>query len=308
MTNGYAPSVAEWNLAFTPTVTVTGGIDAGDLEDGAITWEKLNPGFVLDGTEVESLAIDDVFMVGDRSADSSAVITVANAMSALFSLGETVASFTELTEDLVTFHNGTAAVTMSAARFHERLIGQAEEITDTIDECLVPVVYDAGGSEGPLVFRSTLENLLPNKATAGDYANPTSITIDAKGRVTEITAGGSGVGRRFAKAGIDLPTTQGGAISPEPHGLGDIPMLVGACLECVEDDAGYVAGEVVPETQFFWQPASDLKPLPLVTAWADSENVYCVSAYNVGYVAIKAGGGGSSITYSKWKLRIFAST
>jgi hypothetical protein len=246
MSAGSAPSVDDWNAAFLPSATLTGGIDAADIADGSITFPKLNSNFILDGTVFTALAADDMLLVGDISAAANRVITVANALNGLFSLAATVAtSFTSYTTDKLTLHNGTSAVTMTPARFAEQLLAQAPLLTTTDDADEV-LVHDATATDGSQATRVTLSNLLPNKGTAGTYVGVTGITTDAKGRVTAVS---TTTGKYVTPTPVTLPVAAGYADGVDiATGLGAMPRHVTAWLQCTDPggDAGWSQNEIIP--------------------------------------------------------------
>lgn len=307
MTAGYAPTVADWNAGFLPTVTIAGGVDSGDIADDAVTFAKLNPNFILSGTTITALAVGDLLLVGDLSASDNRVITVANALNGIFSLAATAATaFTSYSADLFTFHNGTAAVTMTPARLAEQLMAQAPALTTTDDADEV-LVHDASATDGAQATRVTLANLLPAKGTAGTYTGITGITTDAKGRVTEVSTTGSGV--VVTTVDVSIPTTAGSSSTPFAHGFAAIPTDFSAFLECKTADAGYSVGDVVPHDLVLWFPGGGSNyNLPALLPVATTSNLTMVVAANAADLVItnKTTGAAATFTPGSWRIRWYA--
>lgn len=248
MTAGYRPTVDDWNALGLPTVDVSGTVDAGDISDSAITFSKLNPNFVISGTAMTALAVDDLLLVGDVSASGNRVITVANALNGIFSLAATAATaFTSYSADRITLYNGTAAVTMTPARLAEQLVAQAPALTATDDTDEV-LVHDASATDGSQATRVALANLLPDKGTAGTYTGVTGFTTDSKGRVITVVTTGTGA-RYTTPSPVTLPTGAGYANGVDiTTGLGARPGFVSAYLQCTDaaGDAGWSQNDIIP--------------------------------------------------------------
>lgn len=310
MAAGTAPSVDDWNAAFLPSATLSGGIDAADIADGAITFAKLNSNFILAGTVFTALAADDLLIAGDTSAGGNRVITVANALNGVFGLAATAAtSFVSYTADRITFYNGTTAVTMTPARFAEQLLAQAPELTTTDDADEV-LVHDATAADGSQATRVTLANLLPAKGTAGTYTGVTGITTDAKGRVTAVAT--TGTGQIYSTADgalVALPTAAGSAGTVSiPHGLGAKPRFASISFVCTDagGDAGY-AQNAERDDRFiiFDDPTGDYNS-GYVVGW-DATNITVTQPDQVAKrVPHATTGVMTAIDTTKWKVRGFA--
>lgn len=308
MTAGYAPSVDDWNSAFLPGVTITGSVDSGDMADDAVTFAKLNPNLILGGTTITALAVGDLLLVGDLSANDNRVITVANALNGIFGLAATAATaFTSYTADLFTFHNGTAAVTMTPARLAEQLLAQAPALTATDDADEV-TVHDASATDGSQATRVTLANLLPDKGTAGAYTGVTGLTTDSKGRVTSVTTlGGSSAafGGAFKTTGA-LPTgdgyTNGTAVTISPS-FGQIPAVVTLDLECTSADLDYSVGDVVPATKAVLATNSHQAFTPI---WTSADALKIVRSNGTVLMYRKDGASAAGIDTTKWRFRFTA--
>lgn len=306
MTAGYAPTVDDWNAAFLPSVTLSGGIDGGDIADAAITFAKLNSSLILSGTAIATLALDDMLLVGDASAAANRVITVANALTGIFGLVTTAATaFTSYTADRFTFYDGTAAGTMTPARLAEQLVAQAPALTTTDDADEV-LVHDASATDGSQATRVTLENLLPNKGTAGAYTGITGVTTDAKGRVTAVTTGsGAAFGGAFKTTGA-LPTLDGYAngttvtISPT---FGQAAAIVTLDLECTSADLDYSVGDMVPGGKAVIQTNSHPAFTPI---WTSADALKVVRSNGTVLMYRKDGASAAGIDTTKWQFRLTA--
>ncbi len=309
MTEGYAPSVADWNAGFLPSVSIEGGVDSAEIADSAITFAKLNGSLILSGTTMTALAVGDLLLVGDLSASANRVITVANALNGVFSLAAAGTAFNSYAADLVTTHNGTTAAAMTVARFAEQLVAQAPALTaiDVADEVLV---HDASAADGSQAARVTVANLLPDVGTAGTYTGITGITTDAKGRVTGTTTTGSG--QIYSTADGDLvalPTAAGSAGTKSiPHGLGAKPRFVSISFVCTDagGDAGY-AQNTEKDASFilFDDPSGDYNS-GYVVGW-DATNITVTQPAQVAKrVPDATSGAMTAVDTTKWKVRGFA--
>ena len=309
MTEGYAPSVDDWNAGFLPSVSIEGGVDSGEIANAAITWAKLNSAFVISGTTMTALAVGDLLLVGDVSAANNRVITVANALNGIFSLATAGTAFTSYSADLVTTHNGTTAAAMTVARFAEQLVAQAPVLT-TVDDADEVLVHDASATDGSQATRVTLANILPDKGTAGTYTGVVGLTTDAKGRVTAVSTTGSGQTYSTADGSlVALPTAAGSAGAvPIPHGLGAKPRFATISFVCTDaaGDAGY-AQNAERDARFilFDDPAGDYNS-GYVVGW-DATNITVMQPDQVSKrVPHATTGVMTAVDTTKWKLRGFA--
>ncbi len=305
MTAGYAPSVDDWNAGFLPTVTLYGGIDGGDIADGSITFALLNSSLILSGTTITALATGDMLLVGDASAAANRVITVANAINGLFSLAPAGTAFTSYAADLITLHNGTAALTMTPARFAEQLIAQAPELTTTDDADEV-LVHDASATDGSQATRVSLANLLPAKGTAGTYTAVTGLTTDAKGRVIAVTTGtGAAFGGAYKTTGA-LPTGDGysnGTVVTISPSFGQAAAILTLDLECTSADLDYSVGDIVPATKAVIQTNSHTAFTPI---WTAADALRIVRSNGTVLMYRKDGASAAGIDTTKWQFRLTA--
>lgn len=237
---GVVPEVDDYNAAAMPVVEFDEGVSAEDIADKAIGPVHLADDIFSGLTEVSSFATGDSLPLYDLSGAINGRVTGATLASGLFSFGAAATSFTGFATDLVTFHNGTAAVTMPVSRFVEQTIGQATELTATADEDTV-LVSDASAAAGAKAVRVTLANLLPDKITAKTYNGVKSMKLDAKGRVVELvepSGSESTTTKKFASTLITIPTA-GSSITPVAHNLGAKPSIVFGWLVCTANDKNY---------------------------------------------------------------------
>jgi hypothetical protein len=291
-----------------PNVSVTGAVSTGDLADNGVTFSKLASGIILSaGTVITSLQGSDKLLIGDDSAGGNAVITLANFLVAIHGLGAVSTSFNSWSSDTVLYRQASdgSVHSMSLARFFEQAFTQApsETSTDDADEVLL---HDASAADGSQVVRVTLANVLPNKGTAGTYSSPSSITVDAKGRVTAVAT----TGETYTVTGIAVPTTAGGSTAASTHGLGAIPSMLNAVLECTTNDAGWVVGDVIPiwMVQYFPGGGSNAD-LPALMPYATATSLYVVASCIAADMVITPKGGGaarSAFTPGSWRIRWFA--
>lgn len=304
MTAGYVMDTDDWNAAFLPTITLTGGVGGSDISDDAITSAHLSANVFNGLTAVTSLALGDKLPVYDLSATDNAAVTVENLINGVFSLTATAAtSFTSFTADKFTLHNGTSPRTMTPAILAEQLIEQATSLasTDDADEVLL---VDASAADGSRASRATLGNLLPNKGTAGTYTGVTGLTTDPKGRVTGVTTstGTTLVIKSLTAAGI--PSSGAATFA---HGLAAIPSLVRVVLKCTDagGDVGYSQNdEVTIESTFMDNGTNDF---PSFSVSANATNVYVTRYSNPAgsiYLMNRGTGVNAAITTSKWQVLV----
>lgn len=236
MVAGAKWSVDDWNVALTPVIVPSGSIGASDIADDSITFDHLNPNFILGGTVIEDLDSADKLLVGQAATSDNKVITFQHFLRSVVRECDEVTTFVDYYEDRVIFfrHSDDLPVTMGLGRFFEQSIEQApiEEVTNQDD--VVPV-RRTGEADGTQFAQVSLRNLLPSIVTAQTVNNPTQIVIDAKGRV--ISVSGTEGTNRFTSAETSLPTASGSANQVDvAHGLGAIPAFVQVWLKCT--DAG----------------------------------------------------------------------
>jgi len=307
--DGVPVDIALLNAAARPTIVSEGGVGSGDLADFCVTAAKLNPNAINGMTAVTALAGDDKFAIYDASGAGNGCITVAAALNGILGLAPAVTAFTSYAADLVPGYGNSLAQAMTVARFAQQLLAQAPALTATDDADEV-LVRDTSAADGSQASRATLANLLPDKGTAGTYANPTSIQTDAKGRVVAVATNGQGRMTVTADGSlVALPTGIGSASAVNiPHGLGARPRFVWVTLVCTDagGDAGYAQNEEVEKDQFtFSEPTSELG-VHYCVRW-NATNVVVMEPDNGGVLCPHGSTGASTTpTKTKWKLRAVA--
>ena len=135
--------------------------------------------------------------------------------------------------------------------------------TDNLDKVLV---WDASDSLAPRIV--ALSDLLPNTSVvAGTYTPPNSITVNAKGQITAITAGNSALLTAIGTAAI--PSY--GASATFVHGLAAIPSMVRAVLKCTGANNGFAVGDEVDIAKVGWSAVNT--GIPAFTVTSDATNV-----------------------------------
>lgn len=121
--DGVPITAADLRALGLPNVSLVGSVETGDIENGAITFAKLNPMLILGGDEVSSLEPSDYFLIGDDSAVGNAVIRFGNFLPALLGLAADVTAFDSWTNDRVVYRqaDGLQAKAMSPAVLAEQL-------------------------------------------------------------------------------------------------------------------------------------------------------------------------------------------
>lgn len=194
MVAGVRPTVADWNAGFLPSVTITGSVEAGDLADYSVGFDTLATDLILDGTVTTAINLVDKLLYGDVSDNGNRVITFSNVLISVGTVATAVTAFTNLTTDQFLYWDAATGLPqkMGIARFLEQGLTQAPSLATTATGDSV-LVLDADGTDGAQAKAVTLANLLPDVVAATTVANPTSITVNAKGQVTAVTgtAGGT---------------------------------------------------------------------------------------------------------------------
>lgn len=308
MVAGTQLAVADWNAAFLPTITISGGVGSADIADGAVGADQLSNQFLNGFAATTALALDDKFAIYDTSAAVNAGITVANALNGIFGLAATGASsFTSWTADKITMHNGTTAVTMTPARLAEQLLAQAPSLSSTVDSDEV-LVHDASATDGSQATRVRLENLLPDVGTAGAYTGVTGLTTNTKGQVTAVATTGTG-SRYTAPSPVALPTSAGTANAVVVDtALGAAPGIVTCWIRCTDagGDAGYSQNDQVLLAAVHWDVGASDFNLPY-TVQVDGEDVRVIQpAGSSPKIADKATGADSVFDPTKWGLLVNA--
>jgi hypothetical protein len=297
-------SVDDWNAAFLPTITISGGVGGSDIADDSVSFNHLGAQAFNGATAVTTLALDDVVPVYDLSATDNRKVTVANLINGVFSLSATAATtFVSYTGDKLTLHNGTAPVTMTPAILAEQLVAQATELatTDDADEVLV---RDASAADGSQAARVTLANLLPAKGTAGTYTGVTGLTTDAKGRVTAVV---TQTGTNLVVKSLTAAAIPASGAATFAHGLAAMPSYVRAVLRCTNagGDLGYSQNdELAIESTFMDNGTNDF---PSFAVSANATNVYVVRFSNPAgsvFTLNRGTGVNAAIDTTKWEILV----
>lgn len=297
----------DWNVAFLPTVTLSGGVGASDLADDAVTAAKLNPEVFNGLVAATALAVGDFFPFYDLSAADNAKITVANAINGLFALAPSGTSFTSYSADVITWHNGTTAGTMTLARFAQQLMAQAPALAGSTLDADEVLLHDASAADGVRAVRVTLANLLPDKGTANTYTNVSGITTDAKGRVTAVAtlSAAAAFGGAYKTTGA-LPTldgyTNGTTVTVSPS-FGQAPAIVALDLECTADDLDWKTGDIVPAYKAVLQTNSHPAFTTVCTA---GDTIKVVRSNGTVLMYRKDGTAAVGIDTTKWQFRLTA--
>lgn len=312
VTLGYTPnagvpmSVADFIALGLPNVSVTGAAGTADISDGAITWAKLSPTLLATPSLTTVLGDDDRVFFHDASTNSIAVMDIEVFGGQLIGNLASYGSFQSYTADEIPFYRSVAGDggTMTPAVLAEQLIEQAPALTTTADEDLVLVV-DASAVDSSRARQVTLANLLPDKIAANTYVRPTSVKVDAKGRVMEILTTGQGqrTSAEVEAYQIAMPSAAGYANATSlAHGLTAKPKIVCVQLTCTDagGDAGYAQNDVIGiDAVAFDTGASDYAPHYVV--FAEAADIKVVAPSGTAYIANKTTGADATFTPSKWK-------
>lgn len=300
--------VDDWNAALLCTVTIVGTVGSSDISDDAVTFAHLNPNFILGGTTIEDVDSLDKFLVGQASTGDNRVITFQHLLRSVVRECTEVLTFADFNEDRIVFwrYSDDLPVCMGVARFLEQSIEQAPVVTTSNQDWTVLVRRNTE-ADGVQAAQVSLRNLLPDVVTAQTVNNPTQIVVDAKGRITSISA--TEGTNRFTSAETALPT---GAGSPNQvdiaHGLGAIPGIVNVWLKCTDagGDGTWAQNDLISyQSVKFDTGASDLN-VPYVLR-VTSTNVSLLQPANVGVkVPKKTDGTDDTFTPTKWKAVIHA--
>lgn len=147
----------------------------------------------------------------------------------------------------------------------------------------------------------------PNPALAvvngapGSYTY-SSITVDAKGRVTAASSGSAPVAPAFTAKFTSSQITMASGASAA-HGLGAVPFGFSCCMHCLTADLGYSPGQEVALPATSYNGAGGGTPSE-VAVYADATNVYFATNSDTVISVPEAGGGalGGYITPSHWAL------
>lgn len=310
--NGVIPSIEDYNAAATPSVELDEGITRTDMADESIGPEQLADDVFSGLTEVSVFAADDSVPLYDLSGTVNGRVKGSTVARGVFSFGSRVTAFTNIGSDLITFYNGSDAVTMVMSRFIEQLLLQLTELTEPAgaDGIVVVDASATAGSKARLVALENVINLMPNVGTPGSYANPTSITVDEKGRVTSVVT--SGAGKTYSTADahmVALPASAGaaGAVSL-PHGLSAKPRWATVSFVCTDaaGDAGYAQNDERDARFFVFDDTGPDYISSFVVGW-DATNIVVTRPDSVGVrVPHKTTGVLTAPDLSKWKVRGFA--
>lgn len=310
MTLGFTPvagvplSVPDLIALGSPNFSVTGAAGTADISDGVITWLKLSPTILATPALTTGLGDDDRIVFHDASTNTIAVMDIEVFGGQLIGNLPSRSEFESYTADKIAFYRsatGDGGV-MSPAVLAEQLVEQAPVVVPA-DEDKIPIV-DVSATDGSRFGYVTLSNFLPDKIAPNTYLRPTSIKVDAKGRVTEILSSGSGQ-RTTAEVEayqIALPSAAGYANATSlAHGLGAKPRIVDVQLICTDagGDAGYAQNDVIQIGCVYFDPGTSAQPLFVVHR--EDADIKVSMPTGVGHIMNKTTGVDTTFTPSKWK-------
>lgn len=306
MTAGARLSVADWNAAFLPNVTITGSVGSSDLDADAVLFAALNPNLILGGTVVTEVALADKLLVGSVAATDNRVVTFEHLLRSMVRASAEGTEFSAFAGDrlLVWSDADDLARGMTVARFLEESLNDAPtaSVTQSAWKVLVQRTTEAAGSQAAAV---EIGNLLPDVITAATVNNPTQIQVNAKGQVIGIsnTAGSD----RFTSALTALPSAAGSANQVNvAHGLGAAPAVVAMWLQCTDagGDGTWAQGDVVDWQSVIFDNGANRVPFVLRR---DATNISILRPSGTSiYIPQKTDGTSQSFDPSKWQAVISA--
>ena len=273
-------------------------LEAGDIRNGQVVWA------VYDGTYWQLTSPEGLpRKTYGEAAGSTNAYTLA--------LADVVPTLAALTGRVLLFKANaanTGACTLNVnslgATSIKKLDGTDPSGGDIPSGKVIAVAYDGTNFQ---LLGGTSSAALPDVGTAGTYAYPTSVTVDAKGRVTSITAGTIGTFTTFTSTAAAVPAS--GAAVTEAHGLGSVPKIVQWVLVAIDVDCGYAIGDEVDigscvDANGF----ADDDTVPPFVAYRDATNV--VLRRNATIVALymphKSTGAYTSVNTAKWTVKAYA--
>jgi hypothetical protein len=266
-------------------------VEAGDLRSGGVYWFHYDGTYWQIGTPVAPRKIYAVATGGT------------NAYAVTFS-DYTTNALSDLTGRLLLFKTNAAntgactlAVNGLAATAIKKLDGTDPASGDLPNGKVIAVVYD--GTNFQLVS-GTSSASLPDVVTAATKTYPSSLTYDAKGRITACTQGTAPAS--FTKIGpAAFPAA--GAAATIAHSLGAVPKHVRWVAICQTADVGYATGDEVDVTGMYSSGGT-----AWMTTYADATN--CVLIYASGATVQTSNKGtfaAGAVTTGNWQLYAYVS-
>ena len=167
--------------------------------------------------------------------------------------------------------------------------------------------FDGARAAGNRLVRISSGEVLPTIGNAASYNNPTSISIDNKGRVTAVGTTGRGTRTSAAIETNEYNLPANNASVSIAHGLGAAPSRVYVRLKCVDvaGDKGYVQNTIISLTSITTDASGD-ENLPLVVEMNATHII--IQRPNGDLRALDRTGDGNptDLTASKWRLLISA--
>jgi hypothetical protein len=272
-------------------------LEAGDLRSGQVFW------VTYDGTYWQLTSPGGL----PRKAYGEAAGST-NAYT--LSLADIVPTLAALTGRVLLFKSNaanTGACTLNVnslgATAIKKLDGTDPSGGDIPNAKLIAVAYD--GTNFQLLGGTSSASLPDTGVTAGAYATPSSVTVDAKGRITAITAGTALT--PFSGTAVSIPAA-GAAVTPQAHSFGTVPRNVDWVLVNVTGDAGYTTGQEVPLHDVGSPVSGTDDQVPCFAAVRDATNLGLVrsSAATTLAVAHASTGAFTTITEGNWQVKPYA--
>lgn len=128
-------------------------------------------------------------------------------------------------------------------------------------------------------------------------------------KIVAITTAGTIKNATFGKYDSGLVALVAGTATYEgTHGLGVVPMLAQAFLECTVDEHGYVAGDRVDVSNIVWESAGDQRPALQLsinsTKWTLVLVSNAVAALTNIFIYVRSTGSPQAINPARWRLRV----
>jgi len=169
---------------------------------------------------------------------------------------------------------------------------------------------DGNRSQGNRIVRLNPYGLFMTEIVTGAaYTNPTSLTVDAYGRVTDVQT--TGVGKRTSETvettSYLIPTGYGFANAVViPHGLGGTPRHWQLRAYCNDAglDAGWGPSDPPMDLNAFSVDSNESTIEYLLTILADATNIYVMRANSASGIKVphKTTGNSTAINTTKWRI------
>jgi hypothetical protein len=271
-------------------------LEAGDIRSGQVFWVTYD-GTYWQLTSPEGLARKTY---GEAAGTTNAyTLTLTDIVTTLAALTGRVLLFKANAAN-------TGACTLNVnslgATSIKKLDGTDPSGGDLPNAKLIAVAYDGTNFQ---LLGGTSSASLPDVVTAGTYATPSSVTVDAKGRITSITAGTALTA--FSGSAVSVPAA-GAAVTPQAHSLGSVPRNAHWVLVNVTGDAGYTTGQEIPLHDVGSPVSGTDDQVPCFAAVRDGTNLGLVrsSAATTLSVAHASTGVFTTITEVNWQVKPYA--